>query len=101
MKKTAKKSTIKKQSKQSAKKFQSFRLTQIENANEVHLAGEFNGWTPMQMEKRGNEFQALVELEPGEYQYKFVVDGQWIDDPSATRKAVNVFGSTNSVIIVC
>ena len=83
-----------------ARKIQSFRWPRNENISEVCLAGDFNNWTPMPMEKTGNEFQVMVELEPGEYQYKFVVDGQWMDDPSAPKTAVNVFGTTNSVILV-
>jgi len=54
------------------------------NAGTVAWAGEFNGWnasaTPM---VRGADgvWSVVVPLGPGEHQYKFVVDGQWLADP--------------------
>ncbi len=70
-------------------------------AGEVCLAGDFNNWIPEPMTRQGREFQALMVLAPGEYQYKFIVDGQWIPDPNAIRFEPNVFCSVNSVVIVC
>ena len=99
MKKSNKKYMQEKTSKK-VKKFQSFKWSHNKNVNQVCLAGEFNGWTPIPMEKRDDEFQAIVELEPGEYQYKFVVDGQWVDDPSAPKATMNPFGTANSVVLV-
>ncbi|OGV57538.1 MAG: hypothetical protein A2X45_18040 [Lentisphaerae bacterium GWF2_50_93] len=82
------------------KKFQSFKWASNQDVNEVCLAGDFNGWTPVPMEKTNDAFQALVELEPGEYQYKFIIDGQWIHDPAAPKATLNAFGTTNSVVFV-
>jgi Glycogen recognition site of AMP-activated protein kinase len=39
-------------------------------------------------------------LEPGTYEYCFVVDGKWIPDPLAKEMVPNPFGSRNSVITV-
>jgi hypothetical protein len=39
-----------------------------------------------------------LALPPGLYQYKFVVDGQWLPDPNAHAFAPNGFGTVNSVI---
>jgi hypothetical protein len=39
-------------------------------------------------------------LPPGRYEYKFIVDGEWIPDPSEPHEVVNAFGSTNSVVEV-
>lgn len=52
-------------------------------AGVVSLAGSFNGWvagaTPMY---RSNDvWSVVVALSPGEYEYKFVVDTQWVADP--------------------
>ncbi len=53
-------------------------------AGSVTVAGDFNGWNatanPMKKDANG-EWTATVPLGPGEHQYKFVVDDQWIADP--------------------
>jgi hypothetical protein len=38
-----------------------------------------------------------VELEPGEHHYRFLVDGQWRDDPDTVWRVQNPFGSQDSV----
>ena len=45
-------------------------------------------------------WKATVWLPAGRYEYRFVVDGQWISDPSARESVQNTFGSTNSVLVV-
>ena len=42
-----------------------------------------------------------VELPPGEYRYRLVVDGEWRDDPSAQQTAQNPFGGYDAVLVVC
>ena len=85
----------------------SFKLAAPE-AGEVFLAGEFNEWsattTPM---KRGSDgsWVATLELAPGRYEYKFVVDRQWICEPDCGGRegsscVPNPFGSLNSVVEV-
>jgi 1,4-alpha-glucan branching enzyme len=71
-------------------------------AKEVYLVGDFNDWDPSadRMVKRKGVFQKLLQLEPGEYQYKFLVDGQWHADPSAMTQVPNAFGTLNSVVRV-
>ncbi len=53
-------------------------------AGQVALAGDFNAWSntanPMRKDDDG-VWSTTVQLGPGEHQYKFVVDGQWIADP--------------------
>lgn len=72
------------------------------DVKQVFLAGDFNGWDPaaLPMSKRAGMFVTRVELEPGEHQYKFLVDGQWVTDPAAEAHAPNGFGSVNSVVRV-
>jgi hypothetical protein len=41
-----------------------------------------------------------VWLPAGRYEYRFVVDGNWISDPCAKESVQNTFGSTNSVVVV-
>ncbi len=73
------------------------------DAHHVSLSGEFNGWspgaTPMKRCADGH-WEAVVELGPGRYQYKFIVDGQWICDPQARENVWNQHGTQNSVIEV-
>ncbi len=71
-------------------------------AREVYLVGDFNNWNPQsdRMVKRKGSFQKTMRLAPGEYQYKFLVDGEWHCDPSSPRQVPNEFGTTNSVVRV-
>jgi len=71
----------------------------------VFLAGDFNGWCPdgqrMKRAKKGEDtFVAMVDLEPGCHEFRYVVDGEWVCCPEAPRRA-NEFGDENSVIEVC
>lgn len=72
-------------------------------AKQVSLSGEFNGWspnaTPMRRDSSGH-WETTVDLAPGRYQYKFVVDGQWIPDLLAQENVWNQHGTLNSVIEV-
>lgn len=79
-------------------------------AKEVSLAGTFNNWdpasAPMRQTSEG-EWAAELELAPGRYEYKFVVDGVWCCEPgsndpdSALPDCVpNAFGSFNREIHV-
>ena len=85
---------------QEMKKVHTFVCPLTENVNEVSLAGDFNNWKPVPMTKSGKGFHATVKLDSGLYQYKFVVDGQWQEDPYAKGKMQNNFGATNSVLLV-
>jgi 1,4-alpha-glucan branching enzyme len=73
------------------------------NAKHVSLCGEFNGWasdaTPMKRDDGGN-WETTVALPPGRYEYKFIVDGQWIPDPQARESVWNYHGTLNSVVQV-
>jgi 1,4-alpha-glucan branching enzyme len=69
-------------------------------AAEVYLAGDFNQWNPRshRMFKREGYFKRKLKLAHGAHEYKFVVDGEWLTDPTATEQRPNEFGSLNSVI---
>ena len=65
----------------------------------VLLAGEFNDWNPQPMRKgKAGEFVAIVALEEGTYEYKFVMDGEWRTDPDSNTWAMNPYGTMNSVV---
>jgi len=69
----------------------------------VSLSGDFNGWsangTPMKQHSPGR-WEATIDLPPGRYQYKFIMDGQWIPDPLARENVRNPHGTLNSVVEV-
>ena len=70
------------------------------SANKVYLAGEFNKWsetaTPMRKRPNGEWFVTL-QLKPGRYQYKFLVDGKWQTDPDNPERVDDGYGGFNSV----
>jgi 1,4-alpha-glucan branching enzyme len=80
-----------------------FTLDQPE-AQIAYLCGDFNEWSPrsLRMFRRGasGPWERRVPLEPGRYQYKFIVDGEWIHDTTARENTPNHHGSLNSVIEV-
>ncbi len=71
------------------------------HAQRVCLCGQFNQWsldaTPMKRQTDGH-WEATVALAPGRYEYKFVVDGQWMPDLNAKEHVWNRYGTLNSVI---
>lgn len=67
----------------------------------AQLVGDFNGWNPQTMRKQKNGgFAATVSLPGGSYEYKFILDGQWMQDPDNGVLAMNPYGSFNSVAVV-
>ncbi len=64
----------------------------------VQLVGDFTEWQshPISLRKEtGGVWQASVELTPGEHHYRFLVDGEWRDDPECSMRVPNSFGSQN------
>lgn len=71
------------------------------SAKEVLLAGDFTNWekTPIKLRKgEHGAWYTTVMLAPGQYHYKFVVDGQWKADPCAAENSPNPFGTSDSVL---
>jgi len=72
-------------------------------ARSVSVSGDFNAWStdaaPMRSRGEGH-WETTVALPPGRYQYKFVVDGEWIADPLAKENVANPHGTLNSVLEV-
>jgi cyclomaltodextrinase / maltogenic alpha-amylase / neopullulanase len=87
-----------------SKKQVTFTYNASSGAKAVYVAGDFNDWQPtagkMSKGKQNGTFQLKMKLAPGEYQYKFVVDGAWLNDPQAKGQVMNPHGSLNSVIRV-
>ena len=73
------------------------------DAKKVFLAGDFNQWNSQvnrMTKSKDGSFRARMKLLPGEYQYKFVVDGMWFNDPAAQAQVMNEHGTLNSAILV-
>ncbi len=73
------------------------------DARAVRLAGTFNGWHPEAnpLERLGSgAWAARLMLRSGQYEYRFVEDGIWTEDPGAPRSAANPYGEFNSVLMV-
>lgn len=77
-----------------------FRLNGYDNAKHVAVAGSFNKWNEdlFKMRKVDGGWELKVNINPGEYEYRYIVDGQWIEDPSNPNKTPNEFGEFNSII---
>ena len=72
-------------------------------ASQVGVAGTFNDWrseaNPLKRSPSG-EWTARVKLKAGRYEYRFVADGAWVDDPTSTKTVPNNHGGFNSVVDV-
>jgi 1,4-alpha-glucan branching enzyme len=70
-------------------------------AKKVSLAGSFNKWDikaiTAKKDSQGN-WTAKVNLKPGKYEYKFFVDGSWVNDPRCNSCVTNSFGTQNCVL---
>lgn len=76
-------------------------------AGEVLVSGEFNEWGgdagsawPLEDPDGDGTWTREAKLDPGSYQYKFIVDGTWMPDPGNPKTIDDGFGGTNSVIDV-
>lgn len=88
------------------KKKVSFQLSAPEAKN-VCLAGDFNAWDinahPLKKPGNGNgenTWRTVLNLAPGTYEYRYLIDGEWQNDPSAPERMPNRFGTLNDVIKV-
>ena len=72
-------------------------------AREVNVAGNFNGWrpdaTPLKNTGTG-DWAARLMFRSGQYEYRFVVDGRWAEDPRASQRVANPYGGFNSILLV-
>jgi len=75
-----------------------FSLRPPVGAQRVLVAGDFNDWAPIPL-KRSKTGTLALEVKASQeiYQYKFVVDGQWVLDPDNPLKAISPLGTVNSV----
>ena len=68
------------------------------DAMSVQLVGDFTQWqeSPIGLQKGADGvWRTTVIMEPGTHHYRFLVDGEWRDDPECTLRTPNPFGSEN------
>ena len=72
------------------------------NARIVAVAGSFNDWNQSQLlcGKEQDGWACGIDLKPGKYTYKFIIDGDWILDPDNPNTEDDERGFTNSVLVV-
>ena len=88
--------------KHTATRRQAFSIT-APDALSVMLVGDFTNWQqrPVALKKEaGGVWRANVEVPLGTHHYRFLVDGEWRDDPECITRVPNPYGSENSVLRV-
>ena len=85
-----------------AKKRVTFSLS-APDAAAVTVTGSFCNWeTNSAALTKGPDgvWKKIILLAPGRYEYRFLVDGEWRDDPTAAERTANEFGTENCVLHV-
>jgi chromosome partitioning protein len=77
------------------------------DAADVRLAGDFNGWIPdkdvqstVESEGSTRVWTKVLSLPPGTYEYRYVVDGEWREDPENPLAVPGPVGGRNSILVV-
>lgn len=70
--------------------------------HKVFIAGDFNNWHTQehQLEDHNGIYELNIELKKGRYEYKFIVDGNWVLDEASDDYSIDKFGNRNSVVYV-
>ncbi|NJL55063.1 glycoside hydrolase [bacterium] len=80
----------------------SFYTHKLADAKTVYLVGDFNSWNetshPMEKLKDGR-FKIEITLDVNkEFQFRYLVDGDWHNDWEADKYVPNPFSGDNSVV---
>ncbi|MBF0532974.1 MAG: AAA family ATPase [Candidatus Omnitrophica bacterium] len=73
------------------------------SAKTVYVTGSFNDWSldePYRLQNTEGRWRLDLPLKPGMYEYQFVIDGVWTEDPQNSRRQKNPFGDNNSLLEV-
>lgn len=72
-------------------------------AREVWLAGEMTGWGDHKRAMTRREdgvWRVTLDLAPGQWLYKFIVDGRWVHDPATPDHDADGRGGQHSFVFV-
>lgn len=75
----------------------------ITGASEVIATGDFSGWSAEGVRlkrRRDGRWSATLQLSPGSYEYRLLVDGHWWNNPACEHRSGNPYGSENDLLIV-
>lgn len=77
-----------------------FKLKGYKDAKKVIVAGSFNKWNEhlFKMDKVEDGWELTLKIKPGVYEYRFIVDGHWMEDPANIHKVRNEYSEYNSLI---
>lgn len=73
------------------------------SASTVEVAGNFNNWAGMPLYQKPDDkgmWGMRIDLLPGQYSYKFIVDGEWMLDPENFQPVADTQGAMNSSFAV-
>jgi 1,4-alpha-glucan branching enzyme len=90
---------LKRISKSNDHRKQRFAIT-APDASSVQLVGDFTHWTkqPINLRRGTNGvWETTVDLRRGAHLYRFLIDGQWRDDPKSIVMVPNPYGSHDAV----
>ena len=70
----------------------------------IKIAGDFNNWSPSEhdvfIRDEKGVWSKNLNLNPGLYQYKLIIDGRWVPDPNNPIRVQSPMGGSNSVLFV-
>ena len=73
-----------------------------EDASQVAVVGSFNEWNTEAVELKklkNGTFKGTVDLEKdNSYEFKYLVDGTYVNDDQADAYAMNVYGTENGIL---
>jgi 1,4-alpha-glucan branching enzyme len=80
-----------------------FYLPAYKSSEKVNISGSFNDWstTRTPMKRVDDGWMTDLNLKPGKYLYKYIVDGKWTTDPNNKLRERDGAGGYNSVVYVC
>ena len=82
-----------------------YAVPKSEQVREVYVAGDFNDWEAKQdqmtYDTAKKQWVYEMGLMPGEYAYKFVVNGtKWVKPPKSVKYKNDGYGGKNAVMVV-
>jgi len=77
-------------------------VIEARHAAHVQVMGDFNDWNldGSEMEPGDGIWKKVVNLPPGRYRYRYIVDGRWQSDPYNVAVEPNPYGGYDSILVV-
>ncbi|HZE96875.1 MAG TPA: glycogen-binding domain-containing protein [Planctomycetota bacterium] len=78
-------------------------IVRVGEGRKVVLTGDFTSWSAEGVPMKplsGGRYGANLQLQPGTYQFRILVDGNWANDLDSGSRVSNPFGTENSVLEV-